>query len=387
MIAEPTLSAARARLADFVPLAGSNYARLRNFDLPAHPHVSVLSPYVRHRALTEAEVVTAVLDTHSSQAAEKFVSEVFWRTYWKGWLEMRPAVWQWYQADLHAAYNRLQTESGLRQEWEAACKGDTGIDCFDHWARELADTGYLHNHARMWFASIWVFTLRLPWALGADFFLRHLLDGDPASNTLSWRWVSGLQTKGKTYLATPSNIAKYTDGRFQPKGLASHANALSGSDAPAPRDVPQSDHLDRDKMSGLLVHHDDLSASFCVNGMGDLPSVILDPDLSHGPLKTAASVVDFRRSLAQDASPATPVISSVNDLIAWAKNEGITQLVTPYAPVGPVQDWLDKAAPELTSNGITLVRILRGYDKDAWPHATKGFFPFKKHIPDLVSRL
>ena len=61
----------------------------------------------------------------------------------------------------------------------------TGIEGFDDWARELVDTGYMHNHARMWFASIWIFTLRLPWALGADFFLRHLLDADAASNTLS----------------------------------------------------------------------------------------------------------------------------------------------------------------------------------------------------------
>jgi deoxyribodipyrimidine photo-lyase len=65
--------------------------------------------------------------------------------------------------------------------------------------QELVETGYLHNHARMWFASIWIFTLRLPWELGADFFLRHLLDGDAASNTLSWRWVAGLHTKGKHY--------------------------------------------------------------------------------------------------------------------------------------------------------------------------------------------
>ena len=98
--------------------------------------------------------------------------------------------------------------------------GATGIDCFDAWARELVATGYLHNHARMWFASIWIFTLRLPWELGADFFLRHLIDGDPASNTLSWRWVAGLQTAGKTYLATAENIARFTGGRFAPQGLA-----------------------------------------------------------------------------------------------------------------------------------------------------------------------
>ena len=112
--------------------------------------------------------------------------------------------------------NQLVTQSGLRQACELACFGQTGIECFDTWARELTTTGYLHNYARMWFASIWIFTLKLPWQLGPDFFLRHLLDGDTASNTLSWRWVAGLQTVGKTYLARAANISRYTGGRFKP---------------------------------------------------------------------------------------------------------------------------------------------------------------------------
>ena len=78
----------------------------------------------------------------------------------------------------------------------------------------------------MWFASIWIFTLRLPWALGADFFLRHLIDADAASNTLSWRWGAGLQTVGKTYLARTENIARYTNGRFAPRGLAHDGTQL-----------------------------------------------------------------------------------------------------------------------------------------------------------------
>ena len=160
---------------------GRAYASERNYDRPGHEDVSRLSPYLRHRIVTEEEVLQAALVRHSASAAEKFIQEVYWRTYWKGWLEMRPSVWTMYQADVTAALNRVQTEGGLRAEWEAACRGATGIDAFDHWARELVETGYLHNHARMWFASIWIYTLNLPWALGADFFLRHLLDGDPAS--------------------------------------------------------------------------------------------------------------------------------------------------------------------------------------------------------------
>ena len=210
MTFDPTRTAALERLSAFVPLAGRAYAAQRNYDRPGHDDVSRLSPYIRHRILTEEEVLRAVLGRHSLSAAEKFVQEVFWRTYWKGWLEQRPTVWSDYRRGLNGARNRIATEGGLRADWEAACRGDTGISAFDHWAKELADTGYLHNHARMWFASIWVFTLNLPWELGADFFMRHLLDADAASNTLSWRWVAGLQTVGKNYVARASNISKYT---------------------------------------------------------------------------------------------------------------------------------------------------------------------------------
>jgi deoxyribodipyrimidine photo-lyase len=174
----------------------------------------MLSPYLRRRMITEREVVEEVLKHHAPEAADKFIQEVFWRTYWKGWLEMRPAIWEHYLSEREAAL------ANLPEGYQAAIEGRTGIDGFDDWARDLVETGWLHNHARMWFASIWIFTLKLPWVLGADFFYRHLIDADPASNTLSWRWVAGLHTKGKTYLARPENIEKFTKGRFRPTNLA-----------------------------------------------------------------------------------------------------------------------------------------------------------------------
>ncbi|MEL7543987.1 MAG: FAD-binding domain-containing protein, partial [Pseudomonadota bacterium] len=235
----PTREAAFERLEAFVPSAGREYAARRNTDTGpgADPqsgpngrdNVSCLSPWLRHRLILEEEVVARTLQSHSLNGAEKFIAEVFWRTYFKGWLEHRPEVWSVYLSDLQAQAARLEKYNDVANDYAAAINGETGIAPFDAWARELVETNYLHNHARMWFASIWIFTLRLPWQLGADFFLRHLLDGDPASNTLSWRWVGGLHTKGKTYLARASNIAKFTDGRF---GDAERLGWQLANDAP-----------------------------------------------------------------------------------------------------------------------------------------------------------
>ena len=204
----PTRAAALARLEEFLPHAG-RYAADRNFVRPGHPNISRLSPWVQKRLLLEEEVVDAARERWSFEAVEKFVQEVYWRTYWKGWLEQRPEAWsRWVEA---VPRLRDALSAGQRSTLEAALAGRTGIAGFDDWARELVATGYLHNHARMWFASIWVFTLKLPWELGAAFFYEHLFDGDVASNTLSWRWVAGLQTPGKTYVARADNIAHYTD--------------------------------------------------------------------------------------------------------------------------------------------------------------------------------
>ena len=181
------------RLAAFLPRAGSDYTRRRNFDLgwQDRSNVSMLSPYLRYRLVAEVEVVKAVLERYSARDADKFIQEVFWRGYFKCWLEAHPSVWLSYEADIRRLTRELSEDVALARRWGRAVEGRTGIECFDAWALELIETGYLHNHARMWFASIWIFTLGLPWQLGADFFLRHLIDGDPASNTLSWRWVGG----------------------------------------------------------------------------------------------------------------------------------------------------------------------------------------------------
>jgi deoxyribodipyrimidine photo-lyase len=381
----PTRANALTRLATFVPKAGRDYASGRNTDNgpDGKPHVSQLSPYLRYRLVTEREVVAMVLSRHSSSASEKFVQEVLWRTYWKGWLEMRPAVWDNFLTARDAARASFPNARAIA----SAESGLTGIEGFDDWAKELVETGYLHNHARMWFASIWIFTLRLPWALGADFFLRHLIDADAASNTLSWRWVAGLQTAGKTYLATADNIARYTNGRFSPKGLATNAVALTEGTIIAPSPLPDPLRFDATQPALLLVTPEDMNPETVIPSSATLRGTLIaaPTDLLWGEA-SAMFVSDAALDTAERVKthfrcPATIVPTlDAGSLIAAAQAAKVTQIVTPYAPVGPVADALRGAAPVLKQAGITLTQVRRAWDARFWPHAKKGFFPFKEQI-------
>lgn len=383
----PSRAEGLARLTAFLPHAGRDYSALRNLDLPGHPHVSTLSPWLRHRLVTEAEVIDATHATHP-RGAEKFLAEVWWRTYWKGWLELRPGIWTVYQQGVQASLNRLSVEPGLAARAEAAMLGETGIEGFDDWARDLVATGYLHNHARMWFASIWIFTLNLPWELGADFLLRHLIDGDPASNTLSWRWVAGLHTPGKTYLATAENIARNTNGRFRPAGLASEALSLPMPPLPSPRATPLGDHFDPTLRSLLLVTEEDLFPEFLL-GQGLRPSsvAVLSDVAGRSPLAVAPQVVSFTLGAIQDAltrlgTSEAPQFTrqDLDALLRHAERDNIRQIVTPYAPTGPIASALDQLTRLASSRDIAVRQILRDHDRRAWPHATHGFFRFREAV-------
>ncbi|WP_018939067.1 MULTISPECIES: FAD-binding domain-containing protein [unclassified Thioalkalivibrio] len=395
----PSRAAALERLSDFVPRAGRHYAAQRNRDPGpgGRDNVSLLSPYIRHRAITENEVVARVLARHSPEAAEKFIQEVFWRTYWKGWLQIRPRVWQTFVEERDTDRARLAEDDGLREAIAAAEAGRSGVDGFDQWARELVATGYLHNHARMWFASIWIFTLRLPWTLGADFFLRHLLDADPASNTLGWRWVAGIQTPGKTYLATPDNIARFTDNRFGPQGLASEAPAIRDESPPAAGALPGPRTLPRGRRVLLLLHGDDFSGQEVLPKETDVAAIAVarrgHPDM---PWPFGAATGHWVDTLAEDAArrageslqqPATVLPQlHAETLRSQCAAAGVTTIATPEAPVGPLADALDVIAHELAEDGIEVIPLRRMWDDLAWPHATHGFFRFKRQIPELLAR-
>jgi deoxyribodipyrimidine photo-lyase len=391
----PTRAAALARLEAFLPSVGK-YATERNYVRPGHGNVSRLSPWVQKRLLLESEIVAAARGRWSFPAVEKFVQEVYWRTYWKGWLEQRPEAWtRWCEA---VSRLRSSLNAEQRSTLEAALAGRTGIAGFDAWSQELAATGYLHNHARMWFASIWIFTLRLPWELGAAFFLEHLLDGDVASNTLSWRWVAGLQTPGKTYVAKADNIAFYTDGEHAPAAAQLASAPFAITEEPLPKvaawseDAAQVASLKTFARLGLWLHPEDL-----VVEQGELAGLKVQAINASWPAGIGAragwsqKVTAWTQSaLREGATRAGQLfgveVSSheVSDLatalVDWARQNQL-QAVVAYRPfVGP---WLPEALAieqALAAAGIDIIWRRRAWDAELFPYATRGYFPFWERI-------
>ena len=379
-----TRDQARDHLSSFLPHAGSDYAKRRNFDYGpgAHNHVSCLSASLRRRTITEDEVIKQVLQTHRFQAAEKFIQEVFWRTYWKGWLEMRPSLWADYCDHVASGFAETKTLA-------LALDGRTDIACFDAWHKELRETNYLHNHARMWFASIWIHTLGLPWQAGADLFMHHLRDGDPASNTLGWRWVAGLQTRGKAYAARADNIDQFTNGRFAPYGLLQEdVAALDGPENPPAMTVREPRHAMGTKPLLVLTPEDCHAESLPLTdkpvAITSLPADII----SH----RAAAVIEadeialsdgVKRACAHYNAPSLVGLSACaweSELREMMTQSGADHIVIAFQPTGYWHDIL-------SASQLPIREILRAYDSLCWPHAKKGFFPFKEKIPQFISAL
>lgn len=382
--------------AGFLPTLGS-YAHRRNHVESLHRNVSRLSAALRYRLLLEDEVVSDTLRTHEFRAVEKWLQEVCWRRYWKGWLEMRPDVWTSWRRRVREM-NGTSPEAVMQRAREVAA-GESGVACMDAIARELIDTGYLHNHARMWWASFWIHVERLPWELGADVFFRHLLDADPASNTLSWRWVAGLQTKGKTYLVRESNIEKYApellegnragieriaDGTLSPTVATEFADTVRQALPDYPAEISRSE-----RRLGLWLHTDDLLpesgplanltpvivAAFSSEqddqhdyALSERHITALDKVLADG-LARAAAHFKSPTVLSKDADP-------VASLCAWAVTYALDEVVAFAPTVGPVADLIPRLRQLLTSAGMKLTLLRRASDADVFTMAGAGFFPF-----------
>ena len=353
------------------------YSKLRNFDYGPdnRSNISCLSPYITHGVISELEVIKKSLSKFSFSKNEKFIQEVLWRTYWKGWLELRPNVWTDYLNEL----KKIREEFKDNQNYKNAIEGITNIECFNEWVKELKETNYLHNHARMWFASIWIFTLDLPWQLGAEFFMKHLYDGDAASNTLGWRWVAGIQTQGKNYLASEWNIKKFTNNRFSniklnenaPPKTSDKTYAASKLEFNSPQNLEE---------KNLLIFENNLS--FEISDFKDqkFKKVFLISNKNENrTIKLSEKLVKFKFQLIEDQKKRLEEKSINTEIIDLSEIQNINE--TSYGLYPTVGENLDF----INTNNLKIEFLYRKLDQFSWQYCNKGFFNFKNYIPKIIT--
>ena len=376
MIFEASRAKALNQLNNFVENNLEEYSKLRNFDFgpEKRSNISCLSPYITHGIINEQEVIQKALGKFSFSKNEKFIQEVLWRTYWKGWLELRPNVWADYLIEL----NQIKNELKDNKDYIAAIEGKTKVNCFNEWVKELKENNYLHNHTRMWFASIWIFTLELPWQLGAEFFMQHLYDGDAASNTLGWRWVAGVQTQGKHYLASEWNIKKFTNNRFQniklnenaPPKISEKSYQIIKQDFNNPQNIEN---------KNLLIFENNLSFEITDFKENNFKKIYLVSNKNENrAIKLSEKLVKFKSHLIEDQEQRLKNQSIDCQIIDISELTNIENYYGLYPTVGENLDFLN-------SNNLKIDFLYRNLDQLAWQYCNKGFFNFKNYIPKIVS--
>ena len=367
------------KLDNFIEKNLFEYNKLRNFDfgIENRKNISCMSPYVSHGVINEIEIINRVLKKHLFTKSEKFIQEVLWRIYWKGWLELRPNVWSDYLVNLEVYKKKYETNN----DYLNAIKGNTNIQCFNDWVKELKTVNYLHNHARMWFASIWIFTLNLPWELGAEFFLKHLYDGDSASNTLGWKWVAGIQTVGKHYLASEWNIKKFTNNRYQKIKLNESAIAKSENKIYS---ISKNNFLNPKIVDNKILLIFDNNLSFELSDFKDkkFKKIFIVNSNKNRKISLSENIIKFKELLFQDQLERLKVQSINCDIIAI---EDITKFKEDtyalYPSVGENLDFIN-------SNKIKNIQFLfRKIDQFSWQFCNKGFFNFRNYIPKIIQNI
>ena len=375
---EASRSKALDKLNYFIENNLSEYSKLRNFDFGPEnrSNISCLSPYITHGIINENEVIKKSLGKFSFSKNEKFIQEVLWRTYWKGWLELRPNVWSDYLIEL----NKIREEYKNNQNFINAIEGKTNIECFNAWVNELKENNYLHNHTRMWFASIWIFTLELPWQLGAEFFMQHLYDGDAASNTLGWRWVAGVQTQGKHYLASEWNIKKFTNNRFN--NIKLNENAPPKISEKTYSIIKQNFINKNIDNENLLIFENNLSFETSDFQNSKFKKIyIISNKNENRSIKLSEKVIKFKSLLIDDQKERLKNNSIDCDVLDISEVKNISEgVIALYPTVGENLDYLNL-------NNLKLDFLYRKLDQYSWQYCNKGFFNFKNYIPKIITTL
>ena len=186
----------------------SKYASSRNYLTGA---VTRLSPYIRYGVLSLAEIRERFqAQVQQKDEASKLINELGWRDYWQRlYIELGNDIW----LDREAYKTGYTSKNYAEVLPDDIASGTTKLVCIDSFSQQLRETGYLHNHARLWLAAYIVHWRSIRWQAGAVWFLQHLLDGDPASNNLSWQWVSSTFSQ-KPYFFNRENLERHTEGVY-----------------------------------------------------------------------------------------------------------------------------------------------------------------------------
>ena len=371
---ETSRQGALNRLTYFIDHDILNYNSKRSYDygVDDRKNVSCLSPYITHRLITEYETAKKVLSKHPFKKVDKYIQEIFWRVYWKGWLELRPKVWTDFIEDIKTI---KEDENYLK-----AVNGETEIECFNDWVNELKNFNYLHNHTRMLFASIWIFTLGLPWQKGAEFFMKHLYDGDAASNTLSWRWVAGIQTKGKNYLAQSWNISKFTNNKYKNVKLNETALPIIDkreykiSNAPIRNNKDSNDHLiifENEMYHDFLDHEKYKKIYFVLLGN------------ENRSVQLSTKVMDYKKNIIKSRLNEIKNKAEFLDGKSFANfSKTSKSFDVIYPSIGEIFSFLKMLVKK---DNLDINYITRKEDEFCWKFSNKGYFNFKSNIPKILS--
>ncbi len=304
------------------------YARNRNF---LNGNVSKLSPYLRHGCLTLHETADNVQQRFGI-TSQKFVEELAWRDYWR-------RVWYELGDDIFSDIEDPKVALGEKPLPDFIRQGITGLPCMDGFIRDLMLEGYVHNHARMWFAAYVVHWLKVDWREAADWFENYLLDGDKASNHLSWQWVASVNSS-KPYYFNKENLARYTGEKycatckincpFDASYEAINDKLFVGGAAGVAKthrvDMPAKDALSTHQAVAIYVHDEMINPSHPLLRRPMAKFFVFD-DFLHGkwPLKRLQFMADC--------------LNELQDVEIWAgdtreilKARGVGQIITQESP-------------------------------------------------------
>ena len=387
---QPEYNQMNILLDELIKFKISNYHKARNyvyFEEERFKNVSGLSAFISRGLLKEKTLLKKI--TISQNKNDKFIQEIFWRVYWQGWLENHSKVWESYK---NYIYDIESKNSYNIANYQEAINGSTSIKPFNEWVRILKKDGYLHNHERMWFASIWIHYLEIPWQLGCNFFYEHLLDGDVASNLLSWRWVAGLQTLGKKYIATESNINKYTNNRYLGLKLPKIKNIIIKYEDNSLNSIVTSTLQETYEDCAFMFMDNNLNLDL-FNRLQSKKKFLILIRYNLKSIKKSKNVLNFQNKLFKDFVKQNiqekigyyefEIPNENSKLKLFLESNGIKNIIFDYCRIGYERDLLNNFFLKLDDR-ITIHNILDNFYNESWQYCKKGFFKFREKIPMLL---